>query len=149
MVIEHMVKIEKPRRFDTRAFHALFQPRIESYTDVLTAKKLSIGYDRELSKVSFTLRRGERLAVIGENGIGKSTLLKTLTGLTGALGGSFSFGPNVEWGYFDQQAALSVQSDPALSLSGATARDGRRHTAICRHIQVSDGQLRTMGMSGH
>jgi ATP-binding cassette subfamily F protein 3 len=112
MVIEHMVKIEKPRRFDTRAFHALFQPRIESYTDVLTAKKLSIGYDRELSKVSFTLRRGERLAVIGENGIGKSTLLKTLTGLTGALGGSFSFGPNVEWGYFDQQAALSVQSDP-------------------------------------
>ncbi len=39
-------------------------------------------------------------------------MLKTLTGLTGALGGSFSFGPNVEWGYFDQQAALSVQSDP-------------------------------------
>lgn len=112
MVIEHMVKIEKPRRFDTRAFHALFQPRIESYTEVLAVKKLSIGYDQELSRVSFTLRKGERLAVIGENGIGKSTLLKTLTGLVKPLGGSFAFGPNVEWGYFDQQAALSVQADP-------------------------------------
>ena len=77
MAIEHMVKIEKPRRFDTRAFHALFQPRVESYTEVVTAKNLCIGYDTELSRVSFTLRKGERLAVIGENGIGKSTLLKT------------------------------------------------------------------------
>ncbi len=112
MVIEHMVKIEKPRRFDTRAFQALFQPRIESYTEVLTAKKLSIGYTHELSRVSFTLRKGERLAVIGENGIGKSTLLKTMTGLVNSLGGTFSFGPNVEWGYFDQQAAVTGGVDP-------------------------------------
>ncbi len=112
MVIEHMVKIEKPRRFDTRAFHALFQPRIESYTEVLAVKKLGIGYDHELCRVSFTLRKGERLAVIGENGIGKSTLLKTVTGLVKPLGGSFSFGPNVEWGYFDQQAAVAQEVDP-------------------------------------
>ena len=71
MVIEHMVKIEKPRRFDTRAFRALFEPRIESYTDVITAKKLSIGYDKELCQVSFSLRKSDRLAIIGENGIGK------------------------------------------------------------------------------
>ncbi len=112
MAIEHMLKIEKPRRFDTRAFHALFQPRVESYTEVVTAKNLCIGYDTELSRVSFTLRKGERLAVIGENGIGKSTLLKTLTGLVKPLGGSFSFGPNVEWGYFDQQAAVSGYVQP-------------------------------------
>lgn len=116
MVIEHMVKIEKPRRFDTRAFRALFQPRTESYTEVLTAKKLGIGYDRELCRVSFTLRKGDRLAIIGENGIGKSTLLKTFTGLIKPLGGSFSFGPNVEWGYFDQQAAVSLQADPAQTV---------------------------------
>ena len=48
MAIEHMVKIEKPRHFDTKAFHALFTPRIESYTNVLTVKSLRIGYDREL-----------------------------------------------------------------------------------------------------
>ena len=112
MAIEHMVKIEKPRRFDTRAFHALFQPRIESYTEVVAAKNLSIGYDTELSKVSFTLRKGDRLAIIGENGIGKSTLLKTLTGAVASLGGTFSFGPNVEWGYFDQQAAVADHVDP-------------------------------------
>ena len=112
MAIEHMVKIEKPRRFDTRAFHALFQPRIESYAEVVAAKKLGIGYGTELSKVTFTLRKGDRLAIIGENGIGKSTLLKTLTGAVPPLGGTFSFGPNVEWGYFDQQAAVSDHADP-------------------------------------
>ncbi len=112
MAIEHMVKIEKPRRFDTKAFHALFQPRTTSYTEVLTAKNLGIGYGAELSRVSFTLRKGERLAVIGENGIGKSTLLKTLTGIVEPLGGAFSFGPNVEWGYFDQQAATETHVDP-------------------------------------
>lgn len=112
MVIEHMVKIEKPRRFDTRTFRALFEPRIQSYSEVLTAKNLSIGYDTELSKVSFTLRKGERLAIIGENGKGKSTLLKTLVGLVHALGGSFAFGSNVEWGYFDQQLAVKGPMDP-------------------------------------
>lgn len=65
MAIEHMVKIEKPRRFDTKTFHAMFSPRIESYTDVLTVKNLKIGYDKELSQVSFTLRKGNRLAILG------------------------------------------------------------------------------------
>lgn len=112
MAIEHMEKIEKPRRFDTRAFHAMFTPRIESYTEVLTAKKLKIGYDKELSEVSFTLRKGERLAILGENGKGKSTLLKTIVGMVDALGGSFTIGHNVEWGYFDQQKAVVNDADP-------------------------------------
>lgn len=112
MAIEHMVRIEKPRKFDTKAFHALFTPRIESYTDVLTVKNLKIGYDKELSQVSFQLKKGERLAVLGENGKGKSTLLKTLIQMIPALGGSFTFGPNVEWGYFDQQRAVVNDADP-------------------------------------
>ncbi len=112
MAIEHMVKIEKPRRFDTKTFHAMFTPRIESYTEVLTAKRLKIGYDKELSQVSFTLRKGDRLAILGENGKGKSTLLKTLVGIVPALGGNFSFGQNVEWGYFDQQRAVVNDADP-------------------------------------
>lgn len=112
MAIEHMVKIEKPRKFDTKTFHALFSPRIESYTEVLNVKNLSIGYDKELSKVSFTLQKGERLAILGENGIGKSTLLKTLVGLIEPLAGKFTIGTNVEWGYFDQQKAVVNDSDP-------------------------------------
>ena len=112
MMIEHMVKIEKPRRFDTRAFHARYEPRIESYTNVVQARDLSIGYDSELERVSFLLQKKERLAIIGENGKGKSTLLRTLIGELPALGGEFKFGQNVEWGYFDQQKAVLDDADP-------------------------------------
>lgn len=112
MAIEHMVKIEKPRRFDTKTFHAMLNPKKESYSEVLRAKQLKIGYDAELSEVSFTLKKGERLAILGENGKGKSTLLKTLVGIIEPLGGSFSFGQNVEWGYFDQQKAVVNDADP-------------------------------------
>jgi len=110
--IEHMVKIEKPRRFDTKTFHIMFQPRIESYTDVLIAKNLKIGYDSVLSQASFHLRKRERMAILGENGKGKSTLLKTLVGSIPSLGGSFVFGQNVEYGYFDQQKAVVDDADP-------------------------------------
>lgn len=112
MAIEHMEKIEKPRRFDTRAFHARYIPRIESYTNVIQAKNLKIGYDHVLSEVSFLLQKKERLAIIGENGKGKSTLLKTLISEIPALGGEFKFGQNVEWGYFDQQKAVQDGADP-------------------------------------
>ncbi len=110
--IEHMVKIEKPRRFDTASFKAMFTPRVESYSEVLSARQLGIGYGSELARVSLRLMRGERLAIIGENGKGKSTLLKTLTGLIPPLAGSFSFGQRVEWGYFDQQEAVVNDADP-------------------------------------
>ena len=112
MTIEHMVKIEKPRRFDTKAFHARYIPRIESYTNVINAKNLEIGYDSVLSTVSFLLQKKERLAIIGENGKGKSTLLKTLIGELPALGGEFKFGQKVEWGYFDQHKAVMDKVNP-------------------------------------
>ena len=109
---EHMVLIEKPRRFDTKAFRGQFLPRTTSYTDVLTLKALEIGYDHVLSKVSFTLKKGERVAIIGENGKGKSTLLKTLMGQIPPLGGSYTVGTGVEVGYFDQQAAVAESMYP-------------------------------------
>ena len=114
--IEHMVKIEKPRRFDTRTFHAMFTPNMESYNDVITASKLKIGYDSVLGEVSFRLQKKERLAVLGENGKGKSTLLKTLIGELPPLGGTFTIGGNVEIGYFDQQRAVVNDADPNQSV---------------------------------
>lgn len=110
--LEHMVLIEKPSRFDTKAFRGQFLPRTTSYTDVLTLKALEIGYDHVLSKVSFTLKKGERVAIIGENGKGKSTLLKTLMGQIPPLGGSYTVGTGVEVGYFDQQAAVAESMYP-------------------------------------
>lgn len=112
MAIEHMVKIEKPRRFDTKAFHGRYIPVMESYTNVINAKNLKIGYTSVLSEVTFLLQKKERLAIIGENGKGKSTLLKTLIGEVPALGGEFKFGTNVMWAYFDQQKAVQEVSDP-------------------------------------
>lgn len=115
-VIEHMVLIEKPRRFDTKAFQGQFLPQTTSYNDVLSVRGLQIGYDTLLSKVTFELHRMERIAVIGENGKGKSTLLKTLVGQIPKLGGSFSFGTGVEWGYFDQQEAVAESADPKKTI---------------------------------
>ncbi|MBQ9032151.1 MAG: ABC-F family ATP-binding cassette domain-containing protein [Parasporobacterium sp.] len=114
--IEHMVLIEKPRRFDTTTFRAHFSPRISSYSEVLDVRNLSIGYDHELSRLSFRLMRGERLAVVGENGKGKSTLLKTLIGEIAPLGGTYKIGTNVEIGYYDQQKAVINDEDPEQTI---------------------------------
>ena len=100
--IERMVKVEEPNKYDLKTFHNDFNIKT-SGKDVLELKDLEVGYDKVLQKISFLLYRGDKLGIIGENGIGKSTLLKTLAGKIKALGGSFSFGYNVTLGYFDQQ----------------------------------------------
>ena len=104
--IEHMVKLEAPDRFDTRTFHANFQPDKETGNDVLLVTNLAIGYDHPLSTVSFDLKKGEKLGILGGNGLGKSTLLKTLVGQLAPLAGEYNFGTNVQIGYFDQQMAM-------------------------------------------
>lgn len=103
--IEHMDKIEAPDSFDTKTFHAFLTPRVETGKDVLSVRNLVIGYDTPLATVSMEVKKGKKYGVIGGNGIGKSTFLKTLTGKVNSLGGEFSFGPKVEIGYFDQQMA--------------------------------------------
>lgn len=101
--IERMVKIDKPQKESSRTFKTNFSPNQESYRDVLKVKNLSIGYDKELSKVTFNVERKDKLGIIGENGIGKSTLLKTIMGFISPLGGKYTFGDNVNIGYFSQQ----------------------------------------------
>ncbi|MDO4965577.1 MAG: ABC-F family ATP-binding cassette domain-containing protein [Lachnospiraceae bacterium] len=103
--IEHMDIIEAPDKYDNNTFHASFEPNRETGKDVLFVSDLSIGYDKELSRVSFDLKRGQRLAVVGGNGVGKSTLLKTLVNIIPSLGGEYKYGVNVDIGYFDQQMA--------------------------------------------
>ena len=103
--IEHMEKIEAPDRFDTHTFHANFKPNRETGKEVLNVNKLQIGYENVLATVTMQLFRGQRIGIIGGNGIGKSTFLKTLMGIIPAQGGSFGFGHQVDLGYFDQQMA--------------------------------------------
>ena len=112
--IEHMDIIEAPDRYDNKTFRAEFTPRIEPGRDILFVRNLEIGYDRPLCRVSFDIKRGERLGIIGGNGIGKSTLLKTLTDMVPALSGEYRYGTNVEIGYFDQQMAQYTSDKTVL-----------------------------------
>lgn len=104
--IEHMQIIEAPDKYDNKTFHANFQPRVETGNDVLMVTNLTIGYDQPLSTVNFELKKGEKLGILGGNGLGKSTLLKTIVNQIPALAGEFKYGVHVEIGYFDQQMAM-------------------------------------------
>jgi ATP-binding cassette subfamily F protein 3 len=112
--IEHMDKLEAPKRFDTKSFKASFVPNRDTGKDVLTVNNLKIGYGTPLATVSFKQYKKQRLGVIGGNGLGKSTLLKTLVGTLPSLGGSFMLGHQVDIGYFDQQMMQRTSSGTVL-----------------------------------
>ncbi len=105
--LEHMELIEDPEAADTKAFFSKLEPLFESGNDVLTTRELTIGYDREnpLGTVSLEIKRGEKVGVVGPNGTGKSTFLKTVCGKIEKLSGDFQFGFRVDMGYFDQHMA--------------------------------------------
>lgn len=100
--VERMVLLDKPNKANTKTFKINFSPDMNSYREVLKVKNLCVGYDRELCKLSFNVERGNKLGIIGENGIGKSTFLKTIMGEVPSLGGKFIFGDRVDIGYFSQ-----------------------------------------------
>ncbi len=102
--IEKMTIIDKPEHADTRNWKFLLKVDDYSSNNVLSVKDLVIGYKNiPLSKVSFNLYKGQKLAIIGENGKGKSTLIKTLMGIIPKISGKFTYGYNVNKEYFDQQ----------------------------------------------
>ena len=102
--IERMVKIEEPNKYDLKSFRTNFTVNKQSSNRVLHAEDLEIGYNGiSQAKISFDLYRGRKLGVIGANGIGKSTLLKTITEKIKKVGGKLELGTNIEIGYFDQQ----------------------------------------------
>lgn len=103
--LDRMEKIEKPDAADEKTFHVQFSPRTKGGEKVLTIDRLGIGYDHPLAEVTFNLRRGDRVAVIGPNGCGKSTFVKTVMGLVPKLSGEYLYGHQIEPGYFDQQLA--------------------------------------------
>lgn len=101
--IEKMVKIEKPETFDKKTFKINFNPTTTSYKDVLKLKNLSVGYTKELFNIDLNLEREDKLGIIGDNGIGKSTLIKTITGVIPPIKGKVILGQNVKYAYFSQQ----------------------------------------------
>lgn len=106
-MLARMKLIEKPVEDEAHIFTGNIEPQFPGGKWVYEAKKLKIGYDgRALLELSLRIRRGQKIAVIGDNGIGKSTFLKTVAGLIPPIKGTSQLGSNLLVGYFDQQSAL-------------------------------------------
>ena len=102
-MLDKMDLLEKPMEQDTEIKLTL-EPRITSGNDVLTVEHLSKSYDQVLFQdLNFQIYRGERVAIIGDNGTGKTTLLKIINELTDADTGKITLGSKVHIGYYDQE----------------------------------------------
>lgn len=113
-MLARMKLIEKPVEDEAHIFTGNIEPRFPGGKWVYEAKELKIGYDgRALLELSLRIRRGQKIAVIGDNGIGKSTFLKTVAGLIPPIKGTSQLGSNLLVGYFDQQSAL-IDSDKTV-----------------------------------
>ena len=99
-----MDKIEKPIDSNT-VMHFQLEPSIISGNDVLTIESLSKGFDSLslFQNLSFSLKRGEKVSIIGDNGTGKTTILKLITGVLSPDSGKITLGSNVKIGYYDQE----------------------------------------------
>ncbi|MEG0177369.1 MAG: ABC-F type ribosomal protection protein [Anaerorhabdus sp.] len=112
--LEKLDRVEKPEEGDTRSFHAHFTPKAKGGKRVLEVEDLVIGYDKPLSKINLEVLNGQRIAILGANGTGKSTLLKTIMGIIPALSGNYLLGHQIDVGYFDQQLAQFNTSKTVL-----------------------------------
>ena len=106
-MLSKVERLEKPEELENE-MKLLFSPRESSGNDVLMAKELGKSYDgrRLFSHGTFSLQRGEHVALIGDNGTGKTTLLKILNGLIQADEGEFRLGSKVKIAYYDQEHAV-------------------------------------------
>lgn len=104
--VERMVKVEEPNKYDLKTFKTNFKLNKETGNFILKAEDLSIGYNgNKIANVNLELYKGQKLGIIGGNGTGKSTLLKTIMGKQEPISGNIEFGHNIEIGYFDQKMA--------------------------------------------
>ena len=111
--IERMQKVEKPLEEDTCLFPGPLEPLFPGSKWVLEAEHLKIGYERPLLELSLRVRRGQKIGILGANGVGKSTFLKTAAGLLEPKEGRLSLGNQVMIGYFDQHSA-EIESEKTV-----------------------------------
>ena len=102
--LEKMERLERPEG-DEKGPHFKFTADSQSGNIVLTVKDAAIGYDGRIisSPINIDLRKNQVMAIVGPNGIGKSTLLKSVLGQIPFVKGSSEFGTNVKVGYYDQE----------------------------------------------
>ena len=103
-MLDKIERLEKPTEARTD-MHISLEPKYVSGNDVLSVENLSKSFDslRLFEDIGFTLKRGEHVAVIGNNGTGKTTILKIINGLLAPDSGTIRLGTNVHIGYYDQE----------------------------------------------
>lgn len=112
--IERTEILQSPESYDSKTFHADFEPYDLGVKDMLSVKGLKVGYDSVLSTVDLEVKQGEKIGIVGGNGLGKSTFIKTLMGRVKALSGEYRFATRATIGYFDQQMAQYESDDTVL-----------------------------------
>ena len=104
-VLERMEKIEKPAADEAHIFTGEILPKETGSKRVLTTEKLVIGYDTPLKEITLSVRRGQKIGIIGANGTGKTTFLRTIAAKQDSLSGKCQLGMGIHVGYFDQFSA--------------------------------------------
>ena len=112
--LDRMDKLDDPKKADTRAFKARFECLVRGGKNVLSLDHFKVGYDHPLCEVTLDILRGQRICVMGDNGTGKSTLLKTIVGEIAPLGGYMLLGHQIEIAYFDQNISAFRRGNTVL-----------------------------------
>lgn len=115
-VLDKMELIDNPKK-DDKAANIEFNIKEQSGRDVLMIDNLKVGYDGKQvgNAYNFSVYKGDRIAIVGRNGIGKSTLIKTIAKKQNAIGGSVHYGSKVSLGYYDQKQAEFESSKTILN----------------------------------
>ena len=115
-VLDKMELIDNPKK-DDKAANIEFKIKEQSGRDVLIIENLKVGYDGKQvgNAYNFSVYKGDRIAIVGRNGIGKSTLIKTIAKKQNAIGGSVHYGSKVSLGYYDQKQAEFESSKTILN----------------------------------
>ena len=113
--LERMERIEDPRKPDTKTFNARFVCDKRGGKNVLSLQDYEVGYNNKpLIKLNLEIQRGDRICIMGDNGTGKSTLLKSIIDEIPSLGGYKMLGHQIEIGYFDQNMAQFTSGNTVL-----------------------------------
>ena len=103
--MERMNRVEKPEEDEIHIFTGELTPLITGSKWVFESEHLKVGYDRALLEITLRIRRGQKIGILGPNGSGKTTFLKTVAGFLPPLDGEMAIGVNITMGYFDQLSA--------------------------------------------
>ncbi len=147
--IERMAPVEASMGYDMRTFHADFDPLDTGVKDMLSVEKLGVGYDSVLSTVTLEVKKGDRIGIIGGNGLGKSTFIRTIMGKVKPLSGEFCFAARASVGYFDQQmaqysSAATVLEDFMTEFPQLT--EGEARSALGAFVFSGDDVFKTVDM---